>query len=100
MAGKLVVCGVVIGVGISAFAAGWLRGYVEGAEGAAHQIKALRRIAQCVGEDGCEWILNRPDSRGQGAVSSIPGLRYHTPYVGTPILEPLMTVEVAGPFRP
>jgi hypothetical protein len=97
--GKLVACGVVAGVGISAFAAGWLRGYVEGAQGAAQHINVLRRIAQCVGEDGCEWVLNQPDSRGQRSVSLISGLRYHTPYVGTPILGPLTTVEVAGPLR-
>jgi hypothetical protein len=99
MASKLAVCSAVAGAGILAFASGWLRGYVEGAQGAAQQIMVLRRVAQGVGEDGCEWVLTQPDSRGQRSVSSIPALRYHTPYVNTPILERLTTVEVAGPFR-
>jgi hypothetical protein len=97
--GKLAACGAVAGVGVLAFAAGWLKGHVEGAEAAAQQINLLRRHDQCVGEDACEWVLNEPNSGGQRSVASIPAFRYYTPYVGTPILEKLTTVEVAGPYR-
>lgn len=98
LVGKLVVSGAVVGAGMLGFAAGWLKGHVEGAEGAAQQIKVLRGVAQCVGEDGCEWVLNQPSSTGERYVASIPGLRYYCPYVNTPILEKLTTVDIAGPL--
>jgi hypothetical protein len=99
LAGKLLVGGVVAGVSVLAFAAGWLRGYIDGAEGVINDINLLRRHAQCIGDEGCEWVLTDERSRRVGQpVASIPGLRYHTPYVQTPILERMMTFDVAGPL--
>ena len=83
-----------------AFAAGWLRGYIDGAQGVANSINVTRTVAQCTGEEGCEWLLNESTGKGGQPVASIPGLRYHNPYAGTPILRRLINVDVAKPLRP
>lgn len=96
---ELLVGVVVVGVGILAFVAGWLRGYIDGADGVIGAIHVLRRHAQCIGDDGCEWVITDERSGRVGQpVASIPGLRYHTPYVGTPVLERMMTFDVARPL--
>lgn len=99
MVGKLVIGVAVAGVGMLLFIAGWLRGYIDGAEGATGTIYVLRRIAQCVGDDGCEWVLNESTGKSGQPVTSIEGLGYHSPCPGTPILGRLIRIDVAGPLR-
>lgn len=56
---------------IVAFGVVFLRGYTWGIEYALNNVKNLRHRAECVGEDGCEWVFPSGDSRtGESAASA------------------------------
>ena len=42
---------------VFAFGVGFLRGYTWGIEYALNNVKNLRHRAECVGENGCEWVF-------------------------------------------
>lgn len=54
----LIIVAAVVGVGAPFLAAGILLGYTRGIQGILESIDNLRRVAECKGEFGCEWVYH------------------------------------------
>lgn len=69
---------------VFAFGVGFLRGYTWGIEYALNNVKNLRHEAECIGEDGCEWVRRTGSLRAGEPITSSELLRFVKPFSEVP----------------
>ena len=82
MGGK-VATGVTVSV-VFAFVVGFLRGYTWGIEYALNNVKNLRHKAECIGEDGCEWVHQSGSPLAGESIASFEHLSLLKPFTEVP----------------
>ena len=95
---NLVIGAVLTGTAGFALAGCWLFGYCLGIEYALNSVANLRRVAECEGEEGCEWVFHSGMGQlgGERVASTQHGDRYARPFEGAPILGKI-TYDLAHP---
>lgn len=78
---------IVVGIGIPFLAAGILLGLARGIQGTLQGLENLRRVAECKGEFGCEWVYHSDSELAGQPLHREHEFRYLRPFWQVPFLK-------------